>query len=258
MMKASEKRFHQCGKKLLQTHIRLVKSDSADGADADDYLLIRRGKSDKKLARIKAAILHDWVKADFLQRAGDGFILSAVGRAHLRRHNGPNAGDDFTAQHHIDMEAGDETRARQLATTPLQYLKARGRGKSFGLNTHELEAGGRLHDDFQRAMRTPHQTMDWTRPVYVDGGGQGETGDIPVSVLDAQRRLAKALAYVGPGLADMVVDVCCSEIGLEATEKKFALPRRSAKVMLKLGLMRLAVHYGYQSSSAAVASFRMR
>jgi hypothetical protein len=71
-------------------------------------------------------------------------------------------------------------------------------------------------------------------------------------------RAPNALAYIGPGLADMAVDVCCSELGLEATEKKFALPRRSAKIMLKLALMRLALHYGYQSASAAAASFRMR
>jgi hypothetical protein len=56
----------------------------------------------------------------------------------------------------------------------------------------------------------------------------------------------------------MAVEVCCCESGLEATEKKYALPRRSAKLMLKLALMRLSVHYGYQSASTAAASFRMR
>ena len=79
-----------------------------------------------------------------------------------------------------------------------------------------------------------------------------------MSALDAQKRVVNALAYIGPGLAEMAVDVCCSELGLEATEKKFSLPRRSAKIMLKLALMRLAVHYGYQSASAAAASFRIR
>ena len=38
----------------------------------------------------------------------------------------------------------------------------------------------------------------------------------------------------------------------------FALPQRLAKLMLKLGLMRLSVFYGLQSASAASASFRIR
>ena len=99
---------------------------------------------------------------------------------------------------------------------------------------------------------------DRSRPVYVDGGASNKADDIPQGLLDAQKRVAQALAYIGPGLADMAVDVCCCESGLEATEKKYALPRRSAKIMLKLALMRLSVHYGYQSASAAAASFRIR
>lgn len=247
-MTTSEQRFRQLGKKLLQAHTRLI----AD--DARRFVLVRRGKSDKPLARIETALLADWLKADFITRDGDDYLVSAVGRAHLRRH----LGGDFTAQHRLDAVTANEGAARQLAVTPLQWLQARGRGKAFGLNDMELQAGGRLHDDFHRAQRTPHQTMDWSRPVYVDGSASNNAGDIPQSAVDAQKRLTQALAYIGPGLADMAVEVCCCESGLEATEKKYALPRRSAKLILKLALMRLAVHYGYQSASAAAASFRMR
>lgn len=248
MTTKSEKHFRQLGKKLLQPQTRLV------AGEARDFVLMRRGKSDKKLARIERAVCVDWLKADFLEREGDDYVVSAVGRAHLRRH----MGGDFIAQHRLDASTKDEDGARHLAITPLQWLQARGRGKAFGLNDMELQAGERLHDDFCRAERSPHQTMDWSRPVYVDGSASNKADDIPQGVLDAQKRMAQALAYIGPGLADMAVEVCCLESGLEATEKKYALPRRSAKLMLKLALMRLAVHYGYQSASAAAVSFRMR
>ena len=254
MTPASEKRFRQYGKKLMQGNLRLVEGM---GAAADgEVALIRRGKTDKILAHISATMFADWMRADLIMLTdnGDEYALSPTGRAHLRRH----MGGDFAAQHNLDIETADERRPRQLAATPLQWLQAHGRSMACGLNYCELEAGGRLHDDFHRAMRLPHQTMDWSRPVYVDGGGQDKSADVPVSVMDAQKRVVKALAYIGPGLAEMTVDVCCSELGLEATEQKFSLPRRSAKVMLKLALMRLAVHYGYQSASAAAASFRMR
>lgn len=41
-------------------------------------------------------------------------------------------------------------------------------------------------------------------------------------------------------------------------DKVFALPRRSGRLVLKLGLSRLAVFYDLQTSSEPMASFRMR
>ncbi len=246
-MTTNSKRFYQLAKKLLASGTSLRRG--ADGA----FLIVRNGKPKKRPLRLDAAHIAEWLKADFLTADENGYRLSDAGRAHLRRH----LGGDFTAQHSVNKEAGGADSPRRLATTPLQWMQARGRQTSYGLNDMELEAGERLHDDYHRACHVPHQTMDWSRPVFVDGQASGG-GDISSVALDAQKRLATALAYIGPGLADMALNVCCSEIGLEAMEKKFTLPRRSAKVMLKLALMRLSVHYGYQSASAAAASFRMR
>jgi hypothetical protein len=80
----------------------------------------------------------------------------------------------------------------------------------------------------------------------------------PAHVLDAQRRLNDALDYLGPGLDEMMLTICCYEQGLEACENVFSLLRRSAKMVLKLGLLRLSVFYGFQSAKAAAASFRIR
>lgn len=246
-MTTSQKRFYQLAKKLLTPDTLLC----ADGHGI--FVLVKNGKPMKKQLSLTADDVAAWVKADFLIHSKTGFALSETGRAHFYRHTG----GDFAAQHNADREAVSQEGPRRLATTPLQCLQARGRQSAYGLNEMELEAGGRLHDDFHRAQHVPHQTMDWSRPVFVDGqtSGGGEMSD---ATLDAQKRVTKALAYIGPGLADMALDVCCSEIGLSAIEKKFSLPRRSAKIMLKLALMRLSVHYGYQSASAAAASFRMR
>lgn len=122
MMPISEQFFRQCGKKLMQPKARLVNEGD------DGYLLIRRGKTDKRLARVSTAMLAAWRKADFVDAEGDEFVLSATGRAHLRRQSG-----DFIAQHRLDLETGDNTRPRQLASTPLQWLQARGRSKALGL-----------------------------------------------------------------------------------------------------------------------------
>ena len=102
--------------------------------------------------------------------------------------------------------------------------------------------------------------IDWSRPICDGGqGSNGEGADAALAhAIDARRKLQAALDYVGPGLADMLVSICCEAHGLEECEKLFALPQRSAKLMLKLGLMRLSVFYGLQSASAASASFRIR
>ena len=82
--------------------------------------------------------------------------------------------------------------------------------------------------------------------------------DVPTHVLDARRQLQAALEYTGPGLAEVALAVCCSEIGLEECEHDMALPKRSGKLMLKMALTRLSIFYGLQSAAAAAASLRMR
>ena len=61
----------------------------------------------------------------------------------------------------------------------------------------------------------------------------------------ARDRVSAALAVVGPGLADAVLRVCCFLEGLEACERRMGWSARSGKVVLKIALQRLAVHYGY-------------
>jgi hypothetical protein len=49
---------------------------------------------------------------------------------------------------------------------------------------------------------------------------------------------------VGPGLNDLLYDVCCNLIGLEDAESGFGWPQRTGKVVLGIALDRLATHYG--------------
>ncbi len=254
MTPASERVFRQHAKKLTTPKAYLK------GLGQDSFGLFRQGqKSTRPQATIEATYVLAWHKADLLQelhlQEDDCFEISPQGLAHLRRFQ---AGGLFIAQHKGLSKAGPEAPAKQTQTTPLQWLQARRQDKRFGLQDIEFEAGNRLGQDYDCAAYQPRQTMDWLRPVFVDGTPSSGEPNFAGHLLDARKRLDAALAYIGPGLSDVAVAICCAEVGLEDCERGFALPKRSGKLMLKMALMRLSVHYGLQSTAAAAASFRMR
>ncbi|MCF2903933.1 DUF6456 domain-containing protein [Octadecabacter sp. CECT 8868] len=56
-------------------------------------------------------------------------------------------------------------------------------------------------------------------------------------------QVAKALSYLGPGLSAIALRCCCLLEGLETTEKQMGWAARSGKVVLRIALQRLVLHY---------------
>lgn len=206
----------------------------------------------------QAFVLKDWVSC-FKVGKITRYRITESGRAALKRmlnetlaarqeaRGMAESPSPFLTQH---MEFADrvvptgETLRVNLAESPLGGLarKKDRDGKPF-LPMELVVAGERLREDFELAQMGPRVGQNWERFLTPGDRGQMGPGD-PVGGPDAARaRVSRALRDLGPGLADVVLRVCCFLEGLETTEKRLGWAARSGKIVLRIALQRLAAHY---------------
>lgn len=194
--------------------------------------------------------------AGLVERGGGGRLtLSPAGRARLRRL--ASGEEDFAAQHReigtrriAIAGAADEIVTVNHAESPLAWLRRRrGRSGEPILDEGQFAAGERLRADHAFGAIVPGMRgMAWSALGSGAGGGardpRGGLVELTDATLAARARLERAIREVGPELAGVLIDVCCELKGLEQVERERRWPPRSAKVVLLLGLTRLARHYG--------------
>lgn len=196
--------------------------------------------------------------AGLVERGSAGrLVLSQAGRARLRRL--ASGDEDFAAQHQETgtrriaiAGAGDEIVTVNHAESPLAWLRRRrARSGEPILDDGQFAAGERLRADHTYGAIVPGlRGMAWSALGSGAGGSGGRDPrgglvELTDTTLAARARLERAMREVGPELAGVLIDVCCELKGLEQVERERRWPPRSAKVVLLLGLTRLARHYGY-------------
>ncbi|MBI1234549.1 MAG: hypothetical protein GC208_08605 [Alphaproteobacteria bacterium] len=226
------------------------------------YAVFPRGDRRRRpVARTTAEQFRQARAQGWLEAEGEGYRLSAGFDRASARHAGGDAG--FLAQHGgfetaeiIKPDGGFETVRRRAETSPLDRWCRPGQdGSAPLLDRAEYEAGERLRADHARSTMSQRLTADWTSPPRARSGrGPSSPEDAPVSALDARARVMDALEAIGPGLDRVVFAVCIREAGLGDVERGEGWPKRSGKIALKLGLTRLAVHYGMKPRQAVPAS----
>lgn len=122
-------------------------------------------------------------------------------------------------------------------------LLGQGRGGDAAfLEPHQLEAARRVQTLFERSRLRPRTTMHYG--PRVGGGGRQHGNDIGDMAADARKQLADIHRALPADCADIVIDICGFEKGLQEVEAERGWPRRSAKLVLRIGLEALAQRFG--------------
>jgi len=138
---------------------------------------------------------------------------------------------------------------RDASESPLLRLFQRtdAKGQTY-IDAKQFAAGEKLRSDYERAHLSARVVS-----AYAESAGSGSrhwqmsdnaVEKMTLGTLEARKRLHAAFAAVGPELSGILYQVCCIAAGFETAEAILALPPRSGKAVLALGLTRLARHYG--------------
>jgi len=160
-------------------------------------------------------------------------------------------GVEILRARHLDLaDAVIETHDGTISVTidasesPLAWLARRkGRDGRPMIEPVQFQAGERLRTDFTRAHLMPRITANWSAAV-ADGRRGVNPAHFTESMLAARQRVQQALDAASPEFSGLLVDVCCFLKSPAQVESERGWPLRSAKVVLQLGLDRLARHYG--------------
>ena len=212
----------------------------------------------------EAFALQDWIEPTHRGKIAR-YAITEAGRAALKRlledERAARAARDsafaeaptpFRAQHQdigerrVMDDAGRETRLRtNLAESPLTILgRKRDRSGAAYLSADLIDAGERLREDFELAQMGPRTTQNWEAFLTPRGPLSGPGRGPAEGPQAARERVQAAMAALGPGLWDVAFRVCCFLEGLETAEKRLGWSARSGKVVLRIALQRLAMHYG--------------
>lgn len=176
--------------------------------------------------------------------------ITPAARAYMRR--ALVEGEEAFGDQHRDIRKIilGEGKARKvirvnMAESPLAALaRLKDREGVAWFSNDTIEAGGRLARDFHHAGLQPRITASWQPRLQQKAkGAAGRQEEFTDGVVAARMRVAKAAQSMGPELAGVVLDVCCFMKGLELVERERQWPARSAKLMLRTGLLALHRHY---------------
>lgn len=145
------------------------------------------------------------------------------------------------------LDSGDNKPV--LARTPSQespiigLSRRKDRDGNPFLNRAMVRAAERLREDYELSHvgqdRRANSVPEWQDVLHSIETYQ----EIDTDGNSAGALACAALAFLGPGLSEVALRCCCLLEGLEITEKHMGWAARSGKVVLRIALQRLVLHY---------------
>lgn len=132
------------------------------------------------------------------------------------------------------------------AESPLLWLHRR-KGSDGQPLLDELSflAGERFRRDVTEAAMLPSVTTNWSRMESTAGRALPRDPALASDVtIAARQRVRAAYRILGTDMGHFVLDVCAFLVPLQEAEAQRSWPARSAKLVLRMALTRLAAHYG--------------
>lgn len=185
-------------------------------------------------------------------------ILSEAGSAYLRRASAADPETAYLHQHRetatatIQTENGAKRVRVDTEESPLDWLRRRkGRDGEPMIDEAAYQAGERLRTDIMLAGLLPGVTARWDASR---AGGSFSPSEATDRMVAARQRIRHAFDAVGSDFSDLLIDLCGFLKGLELIERERGWPPRSAKIVVRLALARLAEHYGIEAMARGAAS----
>jgi DNA-binding MarR family transcriptional regulator len=220
----------------------------------DEGESLRTAIVDREIAQAMA--LKEWISCPDDQNRIRRYFITNSGRAALRR---LTAADENKAQGFAEQRGtldpdvdgwtfpqeadGVRNRSRYYAIeSPLLGLARRkDRDGTPFLSNDLVKAGERLREDFELAQIGGPSVR--TFEAFLEKIDYSADKMVPEAALKARARVQAAMKDLGLGLGDVVLRCCCLLEGLEVTEKNLGWSARSGKIVLRIALQRLQVHY---------------
>jgi hypothetical protein len=122
-------------------------------------------------------------------------------------------------------------------------------GKPY-LLAHHVAAADHLERLIARARLAPRLTMSYGNERTGGSASGNNVLDITDSAAQARQKLNRMAASLPVDCWNVLFDVCGMGKGLQMIETERSLPRRSAKLILRIALEQLAAHLGLDASAA--------
>ncbi len=200
------------------------------------------GGGEGREARLPPPVARKLVSQGLIIQRGSHVAPATVARAWLKR---DMAGvDGFAAQHRSLVSSPEGQEVNLDCDVLLRLGRAEKNGKPF-LEPHHLTAGARIASWAEKAQLRARVTMSYAadRTAGRSGAGGKSQPDLGDMAIDARRQLGELHQILPRECAEVVLDVCVYEKGLQDIEAERGWPRRSAKLVLRIGLDLLAGHF---------------